>query len=134
MPKRPFFALLIAGTALVLVLGFKTPVSPVGLTIPGSNVLNAARSGTYTGTDFQTPFGPVQVQVTLGNGRITAVQALHYPSSDPHSSAISQYAIPRLVQATLQAQSAQVDTVSGATFTSQAFMQSVQSALGQANG
>lgn len=161
MPKRPLFAILVTGTALVLLLNFKTPdaagtaltagqavvgsPAPSGQTASAatgpsatgsttaSSASGAATSGTFTGSTVQTRYGPVQVQITVQSGKITAVQALQYPSNDPHSSQISQYAIPTLVQATLQAQSAQVNTVSGATYTSQAFLQSLQAALTQAN-
>ncbi len=93
----------------------------------------SSSSGTFTGTAVDTRYGPVQVQVTVQGGKITAVEAIQYPSSDPHSMRVNQYAIPALVQEALQAQSAQVNTVSGATYTSEAFIQSLQSALTAAN-
>jgi uncharacterized protein with FMN-binding domain len=99
---------------------------------PGTTSATAA-SGTYTGSAIQTRYGIVQVQVTVSSGKITNVQMLQYPSSDPHSSQISQYALPTLIQEALQAQSAQVNAVSGATYTSQGFVQSLQSAILQAN-
>jgi uncharacterized protein with FMN-binding domain len=74
-------------------------------------------------------FGAVQVQVTLTNGKITAVTALQEPENDPHSSQISQFSIPILRQEVLSAQSASIDAVSGATYTSEAYAQSVQAAL-----
>jgi uncharacterized protein with FMN-binding domain len=141
MPKRAFFAVLVGGTAIVLVLSFKTPtMGPVGSPDAaivggqsGSNVSGGgAVSGSFTGTTIQTPFGPVQVKVSVENGKITAVDALQAPSGDPHSSRLSDMAIPRLIQSTLTAQSARVNAVSGATYTSMAFMQSLQSALAQA--
>jgi uncharacterized protein with FMN-binding domain len=92
----------------------------------------SAKSGTYTGTATQTRYGTVQIQVTVANGKVTNVQALQYPSSNSHSSSISQYAVPTLITETLQAQSAQINAVSGATYTSQGFVQSLQSALVQA--
>jgi uncharacterized protein with FMN-binding domain len=92
----------------------------------------AGSSGTYAGTAVQTRYGTVQVQVTVANGKITDVAMLQYPSADPHSSQISQYALPTLIQETLQAQSSQINSVSGATFTSQGYLQSLQSALDQA--
>jgi uncharacterized protein with FMN-binding domain len=141
MPKRPVFAALIGGAALILVIHFKTPepvptgsaeLQPVIVGQGSSPVPGATLSGSYVGSVVSTPYGPVQVQVTLENGRITAVQAVQMPASDPRSSQISQYAIPQLTQEVLQAQSAQVDAVSGATYTCHAFMQSMQSALSQA--
>ncbi len=94
----------------------------------------STKSGTITGSAVQTPYGPVQIQVTLSNGKITNVQAVQYPSYNGHSLRISQYAIPTLIQETLSAQSAQINGVSGATYTSQGYMQSLQSALDQARG
>jgi uncharacterized protein with FMN-binding domain len=146
MPKRPVFAALVGGAALILVIHFKTPepvpASPAELQpvivgqgsspIPGATAATA--SGSYVGSVISTPYGPVQVQVTLENGRVTAVEAVQMPANDPRSSQISQYAIPQLIQEVLQAQSAQVDAVSGATYTCRAFMQSMQSALSQASG
>jgi uncharacterized protein with FMN-binding domain len=143
MPKRPSIAVLLGGMALVLVLSFKTPdIAPaileeslpvvVGSQGGSSSTAAPVSSGSFAGSTIQTRFGPVQVQVTVQSGRITAVEALQAPSGDPHSSQISQYAIPQMVQATLQSQSAQVHSVSGATYTCQAFMQSMRSALAQA--
>jgi uncharacterized protein with FMN-binding domain len=93
---------------------------------------SSAKSGTYTGTATQTRYGSVQVQVTVANGKVTNVLALQYPSSNSHSTSISQYAVPTLITEALQAQSAQINSVSGATYTSQGFVQSLQSALVQA--
>jgi uncharacterized protein with FMN-binding domain len=72
------------------------------------------------------------VQVTVANGKITAVQVLQYPADNPRSSSINQGTLPTLVSETLQAQSASINSVSGATYTSQGFVQSLQSALVQA--
>jgi uncharacterized protein with FMN-binding domain len=91
----------------------------------------ASASGTYTGAAAQTRYGTVQVQISVASGKITDVQILQYPSTDPHSSQISQYALPTLISETLQAQSAQISSVSGATFTSQGYLSSLQSALDQ---
>jgi uncharacterized protein with FMN-binding domain len=143
MPKRPFLAALIAAAAIVLVLSFKTPeAAPLGAAAfqvvgspdpaGASTAPNSGASGTYTGSTVQMPFGPVQVQITVQSGRITGVQALQQPSGDPHSSQISAYAVPRLIQETLNAQSARINAISGATYTSWAFAQSLQSALTQA--
>ena len=83
----------------------------------------------FTGTTAQTPYGPVQVQITVQGGRITDVQALQLPNGNFHSQQISAYAGPRLRQEALQAQSANIDTVSGATYTSDGYRQSLQSAI-----
>jgi uncharacterized protein with FMN-binding domain len=74
-------------------------------------------------------FGVVQVQLTLTNGKITAATAIQSPQNDSRSSQISQYSIPTLSGEVLSAQSASIDAVSGATYTSNAYAQSVQAAL-----
>ena len=89
-------------------------------------------SGTFAGATNQTRFGPVQVQITVSNGKITAVKALQYPNGDPRSANISQQAIPYLVQQTLTAQSDQISGVGGASYTSYGFYISLQSALKKA--
>jgi uncharacterized protein with FMN-binding domain len=92
----------------------------------------SSATGTYTGTAIQTRYGAVQVQVTISNGKITGVTTLQAPSGDPHSSSISAAATPVLASEALTAQSAKIDTLSGATFTSQGYLASLQSALDQA--
>jgi uncharacterized protein with FMN-binding domain len=92
----------------------------------------ATANGQYSGDVVNTRYGPVQVQVTISNGKIVDVTALQLPSNDPHSAQISQYVEPILRSSALQAQSAQVDMVSGATYTSDAYVRSLQAALDQA--
>ena len=91
-----------------------------------------AVNGTFTGNTFQNRFGPVQVQITVVDGKITAAKALQYPNGDFPSAQISRQAIPYLVQETLQAQSAQIQGVGGASYTSYGWYQSLQSALAKA--
>jgi uncharacterized protein with FMN-binding domain len=93
---------------------------------------SATADGQYSGDVVNTRYGPVQVQVTISNGTIVDVTALQLPSNDPHSAQISQYVEPILRSSALQAQSAQVDLVSGATYTSDAYARSLQAALDQA--
>ncbi len=90
------------------------------------------KNGTYTGSVADAFYGNVQVQVTISGGQITDVQFLQYPSDRQTSIAINSQAMPYLKQEAIQAQSAQVAGVSGATATSQAFIQSLGSALQQA--
>jgi uncharacterized protein with FMN-binding domain len=85
-----------------------------------------------TGDTVQTRFGPVQVQVTLTGTRISAVTVLQVPSENPRDQEIAQYAVPQLTQEAITAQSASIDTVSGATYTSEGYVQSLQSALDKA--
>ncbi|MCA1842073.1 MAG: FMN-binding protein [Actinobacteria bacterium] len=77
-------------------------------------------------------YGPVQVRVTLSSGRIVDVLAVELPTDRNRSAQISQFAGPVLRQEALQAQSAQIHTVSGATYTSTGYRQSLQAALDQA--
>jgi len=93
---------------------------------------NTYRDGTYTGPAEDAYYGNVQVQAIIQGGRITQVKFLQYPNDRPNSVAINQQAIPYLQQEAIQAQSAQVNGVSGATDTSIAFTQSLSSALRQA--
>ncbi|MFA6414681.1 MAG: FMN-binding protein [Candidatus Paceibacterota bacterium] len=85
--------------------------------------------GLYTGTPADAYYGTVQVKAIVTGGRIADVQFLQYPDSRQNSRMINDQAMPLLTQEAITAQSAQVDGVSGATFTSQAFQQSLASAL-----
>jgi uncharacterized protein with FMN-binding domain len=93
----------------------------------------SSRTSSYTGDVVDTRFGPVQVQISVANGKITAVDAVQYPDGDGHSQRINSYAVPTLNSEALAAQSAQIDSVSGATYTSDAYVQSLQSALDAAH-
>lgn len=161
LPRRGAVALSLTALALVLLGNFKTPDAsgvalastvaapggaPAGATTPTSTSTTSGTAGTggpstttvssatatYTGTAIQTRYGAVQVQVTISSGKITGVTTLQAPSGVPHSSSISAAATPVLASEALTAQSAKIDTVSGATFTSQGYLASLQSALDQA--
>lgn len=86
-------------------------------------------SGTATGDAVPTQYGSAQVRVTVRSGKITRIEARQLQSNDPHSMEISSYAEPILRQEALTKQSADIDAVSGATFTSASYAQSLQSAL-----
>lgn len=92
----------------------------------------AAASGTFAGSSVDTPYGSVQVQITVSGGKITDVTAMKLTDADGRSRQISNEAAPILKSEVLSSQSANVSNVSGATYTSQAYLQSVQSALDQA--
>jgi len=92
------------------------------------------RDGTYTGTDENAYYGRVRVQVTVSNHQIARVKVLNYPSDRRTSRYINSIALPRLEQEVISANSASVDTISGATLTSQAYIRSLGNALGQAGG
>ena len=94
---------------------------------------STAASGTFTGTAVATRYGPVQVQITVEDGRVTAAQAVRYPNSDRRDQEINSRAVPQLNAEAVNAQSSRIDMISGATYTSTAYIQSLQAALDQAN-
>lgn len=91
------------------------------------------KDGTYTGSAEDAYYGNIQVQVTITNGSITDVQFLQYPNDNGTSRSINMQAMPYLRSEAIQAQSAQVDIVSGASDSSAAFIKSLGNALGQAS-
>jgi uncharacterized protein with FMN-binding domain len=90
-------------------------------------------SVTVNGRAVDTSYGPVQVQITVRGGRVTKADALEYPQSAGQSQEINSRAIPQLDQEAVRADSAQIDTVSGATYTSAGYRESLQSALDAAH-
>ena len=110
-----------------------TPVStPASTPTPVATPTAAGVNGTFTGATASTIYGPVQVQVTIVNGKITNAVALMYPTRDFRSQQINQQAIPYLIQETLAAQSANIQGVGGASFTSTGWAASLSSALAKA--
>jgi len=110
----------------------KTPTR--NTTTPAASSAGPAASAakTVTGAAIDTIYGPVQVKITIKGGKITAVTATQYPMDTPRDYQINSYAIPALNQETLQASSASIDAVSGATYTSQGYIGSLQNAIDQA--
>lgn len=98
-----------------------------------STASGSAASGTYTGDAVQTRWGTVQVEITVENGKVTTSEAVQYPNENPRDQEINAYAVPQLNAEAVSAQSAKIDAVSGATVTSDGYVQSLQSALDQAN-
>ena len=98
----------------------------------GSNSGGSYKDGTYTGSEADAYYGLVQVQATIQSGKITGVNFLEYPNHRRTSQQINDQVMPWLQQEAIQAQSAQVDLISGATLTSQAFTVSLQAALNAA--
>ena len=94
----------------------------------GTSGGSSTATGTYTGPVIGNPYGDVQVQISVANGKITDVQALALPTGG-HSGRISNFVAPLLRSQALAAQSATIDGVSGATYTSEAYAQSLQGAL-----
>jgi len=101
--------------------------TPVATTKQSSGI-----TGTFKGDTSQTRWGPVQVEITLTNGKITDVTTLQYPNGDRKSMNISSRVIPWLQEETLQVQSANISGISGATYTSTGFQSSLASALQKA--
>jgi len=93
----------------------------------------SAAAVSVNGTVAQTRWGPVQVEVHISDTKITDVVALVYPSGNGHDQEINAYALPRLRQQVLVAQSAHIDGVSGATVTSDGYRESLQAALDAAH-
>ncbi|MDI1458194.1 MULTISPECIES: FMN-binding protein [unclassified Streptomyces] len=150
--NRPFRRIVLASAAtvsgMVLLLSLKphaapalaagtpapAPTSSGSGASPGSTKAPATGTRTVTGDTVQTRWGPVQVRVTIRSGRLTDVTAVTYPTENPRDQEINGYAIPQLRREALAAQSADIDMVSGATYTSTGYKQSLQSALDSAGG
>ena len=111
--------------------GGSSGATPTPTPTPAPAQGGGGTSGTFTGNVIRTPYGPVQVAIVVKGGKITDVQELQLPSDRRLSQQISDYAGPILRSQTLSAQSANIDGVSGASYTSQGFYQSLQSALAQ---
>ena len=116
-------------TALPTIPSAVPPTAPVA-----PNPSSAYKDGTYTGPTVDVNWGYVQVQATIQNGKINDVQFVQFPSDRRTSPSINSIAVPELQQEAIQAQSANVDIISGATLTSEGFQMSLQSALDQARG
>ena len=99
----------------------------------GSSGSSSSASKTYAGDAVQTQFGPVQVQITVSDGTITKSEVLQVPWGNGRDQEINSQAVPILNSEAVQSQSAQIDMVSGASFTSNGYISSLQSAIDQAN-
>lgn len=125
-------------SVVVLLFGYDGSRSAtVPATPPAAEAAPSASNGstgrTVTGDAAPTQWGPVQVQLTVSDGRITAVTVLQSPSGNPRDIQINDQALPILVDETTSAQSADIDVVSGATVTSDGYISSLQSAIDQAD-
>ena len=133
-------------TVVVLLFGYSTSTAGPGAvggqtsiissggtaTSDSGETSSAAGSATVTGAVAQTRWGPVQVEITVADGTITDVAVVEYPTENGRDREINQAALPVLVDETISAQSADIDMVSGATYTSEGYLESLQSALDQA--
>lgn len=117
-------------SALPVATPTTTPTTTSGTT--ATKASTSTYTGTVTGTAADTRWGPVQVRVSLASGRITAVDVVQQPDGNHKDQEINADAVPQLLSETLEAQSTQIDMVSGATVTSDGYVQSLQSALDQA--
>ncbi|MEU2162679.1 FMN-binding protein [Streptomyces sp. NPDC019208] len=136
----------VAGTtsAVALLLTLKQPGTtvagassqaggaPPAASAPAGSGAVPAGGETVLGDEADTQFGPVQVELTLSDGRITGARAVKVPSTDANSRKIAADAVPKLNQAAVAAQNGRIDTVSGATYTSEGYIRSLQSALDKA--
>jgi uncharacterized protein with FMN-binding domain len=100
----------------------------------GTGSTGLYKNGSYTGSAADAFYGTIQVKAIVSGGKITDVQFLQYPNAPGHTSEVSAMALPQLKQEAIAAQSANVNIVSGATQDSEAFQQSLASALIQAKG
>jgi uncharacterized protein with FMN-binding domain len=139
--RRITVALLSTVSGLVLLFSYHTSRGPdtdlVGLASAGTDDTadtgsSGSASGTFTGDVADTRWGPVQVRIVVRDGRITDAEAIRYPDGNHRDLEINSWAIPQLQQATVRANSAEIDSLSGATVTSQGYLTSLQSALDQA--
>jgi uncharacterized protein with FMN-binding domain len=111
--------------------GVPSPKATRAAAVPSPKATPA--SVTVNGPVVDTAYGPVQVQITMRAGRVTMADALAYPQDSGQSRDINSQAVPQLDQETVRASSASIDTVSGATYTSDGYRQSLQSALDAAH-
>ena len=157
--KRVIASLLGTITGLVVLLSFKshgsttasvppaisatgpdTASTGTGATpAPSTSASGAASTGTtssatktITGNSVDTRWGPVQVRITVTGGKLASVTAVVYPWSNGRDQEINSAAVPALNKEAIAAGSAKIDMISGATYTSTGYIQSLQSALDQA--
>ena len=135
--KRAIAAIASTIAGLVLLLGFKTghapaaspPAAPGTPSWPGTAPAPGSGTHTVTGQAVPNPFGTVQVRVTADGRHILNVSAIQLPRHTSYSAYLSATAGPQLRREALAAQSARIDVVSGATYTSDGYARSLQSAL-----
>ena len=151
--KRVLLAFVSTVTGLVMLLSFKThsiaaTTSAASKVAPSSVVTTqsgtaatptttptaaaGATTKTVTGSSVDTRYGPVQVQIVITNGKIISATAVQYPNSNSRDQEINSYAVPTLQQESVQNNSPNIDMVSGATYTSNGYISSLQSALNKA--
>jgi uncharacterized protein with FMN-binding domain len=105
--------------------------TPATAATPTPVPANRPANGSFTGAVISTEFGDVQVRIQVTSGRITDVAAVQMPTDRARSAEITQYVTPVLRSEVIRAQSARIDVISGATFTSEAYAESVYDAMRQ---
>jgi hypothetical protein len=152
--RRVILAIVSTVVGLVLLLTFKThstsgagsPPAAIGTPSAGGasgasgpgggsdagGGTGTAGATTVTGAAASTIYGPVQVQIMVKGGKVTAAKAVEYPQDTPRDSQINAFAIPVLDREAASVGSDKIDMVSGATYTSQGYLTSLQNALDQA--
>lgn len=144
---RIVFCFLVTATIVVLAFGYRTSTQssssaaddpPAQMSAEESSAPATGKSGsraagkTVVGRRVKTKWGPLQVKITVAGKKIDAVDVPVYPSANDHDLEVNHHALPILTKETLKAQSAKVDMVSGATYTSGGYKKSLQSALDKA--
>ena len=132
---RILLAICTTAATLVLLFGYRTS-TPGGAVVAAASAPAATtvQGGTsYSGDVVPTRWGPVQVSITVAGGRVVAATAVQVPSGNRRDEQINARAVPVLDAEAVQAQSADIDAVSGATVTSDGYVQSLQSALDAAH-
>jgi uncharacterized protein with FMN-binding domain len=131
--KRAPIVLTATAAGLAATLGFnphsKAPTATGVTATSPSTSSSSSSTKSATGDAIANQYGNVQLNVTISGGKITKIQPVQLPSHDPKSSQISSYAEPLLRQSALAKQSADIDSVSGATYTSNGYKTALQSAL-----
>ena len=98
-----------------------------------ASAAGSGANGTFTGDAVDTRWGTVQVEIVVKNGKITSADAVQYPTGNPRDQQINAYAVPQLNAEAVAAQSSSIDAVSGATVTSDGYLESLQSAIDAAH-
>ncbi|MEA2251880.1 MAG: hypothetical protein QOI62_3054 [Solirubrobacteraceae bacterium] len=138
--RRAVLALVVTVVAVVLLAGYDTHpprmANPQAALRPPARHAPAPKPGTRTarGPLMTTPFSVIQVEATLTHGRLTGVRTVYLTGDGPHTEALNARAEPILRREALRAGSADVDVVSGATYTSESWKRSLQAAIDRARG
>lgn len=126
----PVTATTVTPTATPASAATTTPTAPAPATPPVAN--GQYKDGTYTGSPFSNRYDDIKVAVTISGGKITSISTPLLNGDSGRSQQINGYAVPQLTDQAIAAQSSHIDGVSGASYTTEAYVSSLQSALDQA--